>query len=200
MADSNINLPNLSRVAAVTLLILYACYWWYFFGLHSGDTPKVSSALSLSVGVASGVAASKRVHLNTSRLLAEKCRVRARQRSAKLHPFFALTIGLLSAALTIWLTTVVLRSMHAMTDAGTLSAAFAELVILPTATITVESIIAVLHARRQEMDWTIQATIQSSLGIVLFVMPFTIRASLRKAFSSGCGWIALEWAPFDDSD
>ena len=64
--------------------------------------------------------------------------------------------------------------MHATTDDGTLSTAFVELVIFPTATTTIESIIAVLHARRREMDWTIQATIQSSLGIVLFVMPATI--------------------------
>ena len=174
MVDSNINLPNLSRVAAVTLLILYVCYWWYFFGIHSGDAPNVSSALVLSTGVASVVAAPKKVHLNVSRLLAEKCHIRARRRSAKLHPFFALTFGLLSAALTIWLTTIVLHSMHTMTDNGTLSASFAELVILPTATTTVESIIAVLHAHRREMDWTIQATIQSSLGIVLYVMPLTI--------------------------
>ena len=101
MADSKINLPNLSRVAAVTLLILYVCYWWYFFGIHSGDVPNISSALVSSVGVASAVAAPKQVHLNMSRLLAEKCRIRARQRSAKHHPILALTIGLSSAALTI---------------------------------------------------------------------------------------------------
>ena len=107
-------------------------------------------------------------------MLADKCRLRAKRRTAKLHPVLALLIGLLSASLTVWLTTVVLRHVHATTDDGTLSSAFVELVILPTATTTIESIIAVLHASRREMDWTIQATIQSSLGIVLFVMPMTV--------------------------
>jgi Ca2+:H+ antiporter len=174
MLDSDINLPNLSRVAAVTLLILYVCYWWYFCGTHSEDAFNAKSALVTSAGVAAAVAAPKQVHMNISSLLAEKYRLRARRRPAKLHPICAVIFGLLATALTIWLTTVVLDSMHAMTDSGRLSASFAELVILPTATTTVESIIAVLHACRQEMDWTIQSTIQSSLGIVLFVMPFTI--------------------------
>lgn len=109
-----------------------------------------------------------------SSLLAEKFRIRAKRRPAKLHPFIALIVGLLSAALTIWLTVAVLHNMNAVMDDGRLSKNFVEVVILPLATTTIESVIAVLQARRQEMDWTIQATIRSSIGMVLFVMPVTI--------------------------
>lgn len=59
-------------------------------------------------------------------------------------------------------------------EKGEISPNFVELVMLPLATTTVEGIISVLHAQRQEMEWAMQTTIKCTVGMVLFVMPVTI--------------------------
>ena len=85
--------------------------------------------------------------------LAKKSRQRAKKRSSKLpnlHPRLTLLTKLAIMALIIWLTVVVLFNIDAAKQ-GILML-FLELVILPLAITTVESVIAVLYARRQEMD------------------------------------------------
>ena len=109
-----------------------------------------------------------------SQELARRLRSRASRRKDKLHPCVSLLLGAVATVSTVLLTTMALVNIHAATESGAISPTFLELVILPLATTTIENTIAVLHARRQEMDWTIQATLVSGIGILMFVMPLTI--------------------------
>lgn len=109
-----------------------------------------------------------------SRRLAEASHQRATREHSKLHPAVALAIGLMATASTTWLTILVMRHLEATMEKGEISPNFVELVMLPLATTTVEGIISVLHAQRQEMDWAMQTTIKCTVGMVLFVMPVTI--------------------------
>ena len=54
------------------------------------------------------------------------------------------------------------------------SETFLGLVVLPFVTTTVDNAMAVLHARRKDMDWSMQATVVSSIQIALFVLPIAI--------------------------
>lgn len=163
-------------MAAVVLLILYLCYWWFLFGTHEDGSPsgEVGHAILVSSSVGQAPLVPETVNVSISRRLAQTRRHRAIGRPSKLHPGAALASGLLAAASTICFTVVAMRNIHALTEDDEIPKTFVELVILPLATTTVDGIIALLHARRQDMDWTMQAAIQSTIGIVLFVMPVTI--------------------------
>lgn len=175
--DAANSLPALSRVAAVLLLLLYCCYWWFFFGTHPESAPKdVREAILLTSSVASAATAPDAITASISKQLAIRYRERAITRTAKLHPFVFLPMGTCAAVLAVWLTMVALHNIHAVKKSDKISLIFVELVILPLATTTVENVISVLHARRRQMDWTIQATIVSSIGITLFVMPVSVCA------------------------
>ncbi len=82
------------------------------------------------------------------------------------------------------MTTIALYNIHAVKESDRISLTFMKLIILFLATTTVETVIPVLHARRSEMDWTIQATIVSSIGMALFVMPVTIGAGWARGLES----------------
>ena len=128
----------------------------------------------IPLSVASAATAPAAVTVSISKQLAEWRREYARKRPAKLHPGVAFIIGLGATTLTIWLTILVLHNIHPLKRGDKISWTFVELVILPLATTTIENVIAVLHARRGEMERAIQTTIVCSIEIALFVMPLTI--------------------------
>lgn len=134
--------------------------------------------------VACAPSAPQNISANLSTKLAERKRELATRQAFKLSPYVAIPLGISAATLTVWLTITALRNIDAVKKDDRISLTFVELIIMPLATTTIESVIAILHARRREMDWTIQATLVSSIGMTLFVMPVTICAGWGSGLES----------------
>lgn len=176
--------------------MLYVCYWWYFFGvglrsLRPDERIDIPAALVQSSVPALAVGSTP-VSMRLSHELALRRHKRAKDKVAKLQPVLAVLTGAIAAALTGWQTYVMLDHLDVLLKGGNLPLTFVELVILPIATTTLEKSIAVIHAKRREMEWTVQETLDSSIYMTFFVMPI----SVCVAWATGLATMTLDFDGF----
>jgi Ca2+:H+ antiporter len=154
--------------------MLYICYFYFFFGSHPVPVPRVKE-YKIENGIALGgmVIAAKLVP-NAAEKLAKHTRERLEAKKIKLHPLTATIIAIVAAAVSVVSNLGLVRVIDAPARELHISKSFLGLVILPAVLGAVETITAAVHATHQEMDWTIQTSVISSVRTALFTLPITI--------------------------
>jgi Ca2+:H+ antiporter len=162
-----------SHGAAVVLLILYVCYFWFCYGSHDWITRKgvVKKGILLPA-----MMALDHYKPSISEQIAKysKERIAETNKKAKMHPLLALSLIAGAGSAVALCTFYALQSVDVPVKQWHLSRSFIGLVIFPVLLGAVDHTIAACHARRQEMSWTMQATIVSNIRLALFILPVAI--------------------------
>ena len=161
----------LSRATAVVLLCLYGCYFWFFFGTHA-YLLKDRHATVTRMAVIPGLIASSL----TTPSLADETTKHAKERLGEriLRPLVSLGVAVATAAILTISCIFTVEVIDAPYKYCHISRSFTGLIILPLFLSATESVIAAIHAHRQEMDEVIQRTIGANIQNELFVLPSTV--------------------------
>ena len=164
-------LVPVSHGAAIVLLILYACYFWFLYGSHAWLTHKgvVKKGILLPA-----MMLIDSVKPSLSERLAKHTKERIAGRKAKLHPIMAIGFSAGAGASLSVCAYYTLQNIDTPVKQWSMSKSFLGLVVLPVLMGAFDHTIAAVHATRQEMEWTVQATMVSNIRVALFVLPVSI--------------------------
>jgi Ca2+:H+ antiporter len=153
------------------LLLLYVCYFWYFYGTHpifGGFYGTVKTGNVIPALISAAIASPRMAELMS------KHHREQHSKDLRLNPIAAVILAIAAAAISATCNLCLVKVLDASSRELHISKSFLGLVILPFVLGAVDIFTAAAHARKQEMDWTIQITIVSSIRIALFVLPVTI--------------------------
>ena len=173
------DLDPLSHGAAIVLLLLYVSYFCFFFVcspdegfLRKGVSP---ASHSLAAGILHpGMLAASIQAPSLALQAARQQKEIFEEQNVKLRPSVAVLWLLVGVAGSVVSSLCLVTVIDVPSQLWGISKSFLGLVLLPALLSSADSITAICYARRQDMDWTIHATVVSNIQLSLFVLPVTI--------------------------
>jgi len=151
----------------------YLLYFWFYYGISSRLLTPVQQAILLG-GMLAQIAMTPDTYDTFPVKMLQATKERISRHKQTLNPLISLSLLSASGAILAVCSWYTVRSIDAPTKYLHVSQSFTGLIIIPVMMGAVDHVTAAIHARHQDVEWVVEATIASSIRMCLFVLPVNV--------------------------